>query len=315
MEMDKATEYVIELSNVTKKFENVTALDNVSLKVEKGKVFCFLGPNGSGKTTTVRLLNGLLAPTSGTARVLGQDVRNEGEFVRSRCGVQTDTNLYEKLTAKENLEIWGQLFGLKGKVLKEKVERLLKDAGLEGKSNVLAGKLSKGMKQKLAISRAIINEPEILFLDEPTAGLDPEASGELMEYLKNYVKEKKRTVFICSHRLEELEDVCERLAIISRGRILASGSLEEIKAGIWKENRFRIKLREIRKDLIGRLRKGKMLVDAELYEEGVIVSLRKKDDISAIVEKLAKEKYGIMAVEEEKHSLKDIYFKFLGDEK
>ncbi|MGH7455976.1 MAG: ABC transporter ATP-binding protein, partial [bacterium] len=162
--------WIIETFDLTKKFDQLTALDAVKIKVEPGIVFGFLGPNGAGKTTMVRLLNGLLRPTHGKAVIFGKDIQQEGLFIRSKTGVQTDTNLYEKLSAKENLEIWGGLYGLTGNNLYHRIDTLLGMFSLAGKRDVIVGNFSKGMKQKLTIARALIHDPEILFLDEPTAG-------------------------------------------------------------------------------------------------------------------------------------------------
>ncbi|MCI0690710.1 ABC transporter ATP-binding protein [candidate division KSB1 bacterium] len=189
--------WIIETFGLTKKFDRLAALDAVTIKVEPGIVFGFIGPNGAGKTTMVRLLNGLLRPTHGQAVIFGKDIQQEGPFIRSKTGVQTDTNLYEKLSAKENLEIWGSLYGLSGNNLYRRIDTLLEMFNLAGKRDVIVGNFSKGMKQKLAIARALIHDPEILFLDEPTAGLDPEASEEVVLYLqKIYQRRQKNRFFV-----------------------------------------------------------------------------------------------------------------------
>jgi ABC-2 type transport system ATP-binding protein len=300
-------DHVISTSGLSKCFGGFKALDDVSIEVEKSSVFGFLGPNGAGKTTTIRILSGLLKPTSGSMSVLGRDSVKDSEFIRSKCGVQTDTNLYEKLTVQDNLVIWGQLYGLEDGKLKDRINHLLEMFNLEEKRKEYAGSLSKGMKQKLSIARALIHEPEVLFLDEPTAGLDPEASEDLLHYLQKYVKDGERTVFLCSHRLEEVESLCEKVALINQGRILASGSIPELAKKIWGENWFTIKLRNVG-NYSESLKKNDYVSEVVPAGDELRVSLKDAGDIPKVVKNLVSSGAEILGVNEEKHTLKDIYF-------
>jgi ABC-2 type transport system ATP-binding protein len=222
--------------------------------------------------------------------------------------VQTDTNLYEKLSAKENLQIWGSLYGLADRQLNTRIEALLGMFGLAGKREIIVGNFSKGMKQKLAIARALIHDPEILFLDEPTAGLDPETSEEVMQYLQNYIENGKRTIFLCSHRLEEVERLSQAIAIIYQGRILAGGTIAELRERLWKERCYLIRLIEASDGLASALGQEKFVVQVAAHKDEIRVALSNTADIAKVVRRLVTAGADILSVQEEQRSLKDIYF-------
>lgn len=299
---------VVEVSGLCKTFDSVPALRSVDLEVARGSAYALVGPNGAGKTTMVRILSGILKPTSGTARVLGRDVSREGEYVRSRCGFQTESGLYEKLSAKDNLALWGRLYGMEEEDISRRIKEVLDLFDLKERSEDLAGSFSKGMRQKLSIARALIHEPDVLFLDEPTAGLDPEASWELLAYLKKYLDNGHRTVFLCSHRLEEVESLCDRVAILDRGKLLASGSLDELSRSLWPKPACLIELKEEGEKYAEALRRTGLVSEAVLSGGRLRVVLNLRDDISDIVSFLATEKARILSVSDEKHNLQDIYF-------
>ncbi len=221
---------LIETRNLTKKFGDVTAVEDLTFRVEEGEVFGFLGPNGAGKTTTVRMLCCLIGKTSGEAHVGGYDVGNEADSLRIRklIGLVPDNvGLYDELSAYENLEFYGKLYDCTEAQRKENIERFLKMLGLWGKKDVAAGTYSKGMKQKLAIARALIHDPQILFLDEPTASLDPESSKTVRDFLLELKKEKK-TVFLNTHNLDEAQRICDRIAILNT-KLRAIGTPESLE--------------------------------------------------------------------------------------
>ena len=301
---------VIEAEKLVKTFgNNITALDNVNLSIERGSAFGFLGPNGAGKTTTVRLLNGLLKPSSGKIRVLEKTVPGESDFLRQKCGVLTDTNLYERLTAFENLHVWGRIFEIPQTELEVRIKRLLEMLGLEERKNNLVSAFSKGMKQKLSIARALINDPEIIFLDEPTAGLDPEAAKDIIQYLKHMVKDGKRTVFLCSHRLEEVEELCDTIAIINRGKILIEGSVSGIINSTWKEHHFTIETNcALGGNLISEIRNAPQVSACRQNGSEIELMLKQRNGVSGIIRKILGTGAEIYAVAEKKHDLKDVYF-------
>ena len=212
-----------------------TALDGISFSVEEGEVFGVLGPNGSGKTTLVRLLNGVLAPTSGRAYLFGRDVTVDGTYIRERTGVLTETpSLYERLTARKNLTFFSRFYGIPDAEIPHRVERVLSLLDLADRSDDAVGGFSKGMKQRLAIARALIHDPQVIFLDEPTSGLDPEASRQVDGIIRGLAADKGKTIFLCTHNLNEAQNLCSRVAMINRGRVLAQGSIQDLTERLWK---------------------------------------------------------------------------------
>lgn len=210
---------MIETINLTKKFDDNTAVDRLTLTIPEGEVFGFLGPNGAGKTTTVRMLTSLIAPTAGTAVVLGHRL-GEGDIeIRRNVGILTETpGMYERLSAHKNLSIYAKLYEVRD--VPGQVEKYLRLLGLWDRRNDATGTFSKGMRQKLAIARALLHEPRILFLDEPTAGLDPEAARLVRDFISE-VKGQGRTIFLTTHNLDEADRLCDRIAVFkSRLRVL-----------------------------------------------------------------------------------------------
>jgi ABC-2 type transport system ATP-binding protein len=224
---------MIEIENLTRKFGSITAVDNLTLSVDEGEVFGLLGPNGAGKTTTVRMLCCLIAKTSGTAKIGGYEVGNEENALKIRkiIGLVPDNvGLYESLTAYENLDYYGTLYRRTASERRESNEYFLKLLGLWEKKDVLVGTFSKGMKQKLAIARALVHDPEIVFMDEPTANLDPEASKSVREFILE-LKEKKKTIFLNTHNLDEAQRICDKIGILNT-KLMAVGTPEQLERSI-----------------------------------------------------------------------------------
>ncbi len=222
---------MIHAENLTKRFGELTAVDRVSLDVEEGEVFGFLGPNGAGKTTTVRMLAGLISRTSGSAVVAGCEVGNEAQALRlrSQIGVLPENvGLYEGSSAYENLEYFGQLHRMETTALRTSIERLLRAMELWDKRDAPVETFSKGMKQKLAIARTLVHDPVLLFLDEPTANLDPEAAKMVRDTILSLRKER-HTIFLNTHNLDEAQRVCDRVGIL-RTRLITIGSPRELQA-------------------------------------------------------------------------------------
>ena len=222
-------ELAIKVQNLTKNFEDVTAVDHINFEVKKGEIFGFLGPNGAGKTTTIRILTGLLKPDEGTASIVGYDVlRNPIEAKQCMGVVPEVSNAYIDLSAWENLNLIGKLYGVSTHRLQENATKLLKDFGLYEVKGKLVRGFSKGMKQKLLLCMALVNDPEVLFLDEPTSGLDVESARLLREKVTQYNKEGK-TVFLSTHNMEEANQLCHRTAIINHGKIAAIDTPENLR--------------------------------------------------------------------------------------
>jgi ABC-2 type transport system ATP-binding protein len=246
---------MIDTENLTKKFGDLTAVENLTLHVEEGEVFGFLGPNGAGKTTTVRMLCCLISKTNGKARIGDYDIDRKEEALKIRriIGLVPDNvGLYESLTAYENLDYYGTLYRLTDSQRKESNEYYLKLLGLWEKRNALAGTFSKGMKQKLAIARALVHDPQILFMDEPTANLDPESAKTVREFILS-LKKQKKTIFLNTHNLDEAQRVCDRIGILNT-RLMALGTPEELERSIHGRKTV-IQLRLVNEAILDSLRK------------------------------------------------------------
>ncbi len=221
---------MIDAENLTKKFGNLTAVEDLTLHVDEGEVFGFLGPNGAGKTTTVRMLCCLISKTSGSATIGGYEIGNkEGSLkIRKMIGLVPDNvGLSEHLTAYDNLDFYGKIYDCSESQRKESIKRFLEMLGLWEKRNDLAGTFSKGMKQKLAIARALIHDPQILFLDEPTANLDPESAKTVREFILELKKEKK-TIFLNTHNLDEAQRICDKIGILNT-KLRVTGTPQDLE--------------------------------------------------------------------------------------
>lgn len=221
---------IIEANGVTKKFKDFTAVDNISFSVQKGEIFAFLGPNGAGKTTTIKMLTTLLRPTTGNVKLDGHDpVDNQSAARRSFGIVFQDPSLDDQLTAKENMELHAVLYSVPKNIRKSRIEELMNFVDLWDRKDSLVKEFSGGMKRRLEIARSLLHHPKVLFLDEPTIGLDPQTRNHLWDYVKKLNSEEGITVFLTTHYMEEAEKVAGRVAIIDHGKIIAMGSSEELK--------------------------------------------------------------------------------------
>lgn len=216
----------IQVQNLSRDYNGLRAVDNISFSVEAGEIFGFLGPNGAGKTTTIRMLTGQLRPTSGSARVAGCDVVEERQQLKPKIGVVFEyQNIYERLSARDNLTFAARLYGVK----RDRVDRILTQVGLADRARDKVKNYSNGMKQRLLVARALLHEPEILFLDEPTRGLDPNVARDIRAFVANLARQGV-TVFLTTHYMEEADQLSDRVAILDRGRIVALDNPEQLKA-------------------------------------------------------------------------------------
>jgi ABC-2 type transport system ATP-binding protein len=225
--------WAVEVDNLVKRFGDFTAVDNISFRVRRGEIFGFLGPNGAGKSTAIRILCGLLRPTSGTARVAGRDVGTEPEAVRENIGYMSQKfSLYDDLTVEENLSFFGGVYGVSEERRRAREQYVLEMAGLTGERSRMTHLLAGGWKQRLALGCAIMHEPPVLFLDEPTSGVDPIARREFWDLIYQ-LSAKGHTVFVTTHYMDEAE-YCHRLALMHRGRIIALDTPAAVKAATGK---------------------------------------------------------------------------------
>lgn len=220
---------ILEVKNLTKKFKETTAVNGVSFSVDKGEIFAFLGPNGAGKTTTIKMITTLLKPSSGEMRVNGFDPAKQQNQVRASFGIVfQDPSLDDELTAQENMEFHGVLYKVARKIRRERIDQLLKFVELYDRRHDLVKTFSGGMKRRLEIARGLIHHPKILFLDEPTLGLDPQTRNSIWDYVKKLNQDEGMTVFFTTHYMEEAARVAGRIAIIDHGKIVAIGSPAEL---------------------------------------------------------------------------------------
>lgn len=225
----KKSDNIIEVKNLTKKFKEFTAVDSISFDVKKGEIFGFLGPNGAGKSTSIRMLTTLLTPTSGTAKVDGFDIQKNQDKVRMRIGLVAEKIiLYNHLSAMENLEFFGKLNHLPKDVIRERSEKWVERLGMEDWKNSKASTYSTGMKQRINIVRALLTEPDILFLDEPTLGLDPQTTFMIRTFIEELNK-KGITIILTTHDMIEADALCTRVAIIDHGKVVALDTTENLK--------------------------------------------------------------------------------------
>ncbi len=220
----------IQTRALARSFGDRQAVKDLTIEVPRGSIFGFLGPNGAGKTTTIRLLLGLIEPSSGSGLVLGNDIATAGAAIREASGALLEhTGLYDRLSAYDNLAFYARVYGLDGARREQRITELLEAAGLRDRRNDRVRGWSRGMRQKLAIARTLLHQPQLVFLDEPTAGLDVIAAIELRQQIKSLAREGKTTVFLTTHNMQEAEELCDRIAVIREGRVLAAGTPRELR--------------------------------------------------------------------------------------
>jgi ABC-2 type transport system ATP-binding protein len=294
---------------LTRHFGELVAVDHLTLEVQAGEVFGFLGHNGAGKTTTVRMLNGVLAPTSGTARVLGLAPMEQGPALRRRTGVLTETpSLDERLTGRENLEIYAALYGVPRREIAGRVKELMEVFQLDGRADEKAGDYSKGMKQRLALARALIHRPELLFLDEPTSGLDPVARRLVHDMITHLSHDEERTVFLCTHNLDEAQNLCDRVAVLEHGKLVALGTPAELARRLGRSQRLELKVARSDEEAALRLLAEVPGVSAHRENGTIVAAGAEWAAIPELVTSLASAGVRIYRVASQEASLEDTYF-------
>jgi ABC-2 type transport system ATP-binding protein len=300
---------VIRVEHLSKIFGSIRAVDGISFDVEEGSIFGFLGPNGAGKTTTINILCTLLAPTSGRAWVNGHDCMEEPRRVRESIGIVfQDTTLDKDLTAYENLAFHAYIYGVRKPEIKERVHEALRFMGLYDRKDDLVKKYSGGMKRRLEVARGMIHKPKVLFLDEPTLGLDPQSRSNLWEAVVELPKKHGMTIFMTTHYMEEAE-VCGRLAIIDHGKIIAEGSPEELKKSVGGDVVF-IKATDNRK-AAGEIEKAFGLDVGEADGELFMTVTRAEACIPELIRALAQM---VVSVRLQRPTLNDVFLKLTGKE-
>ncbi|MFN8559819.1 MAG: ABC transporter ATP-binding protein [Dehalococcoidia bacterium] len=300
----------IRVDGLVRRFGSVTAVDGLSFTVARGEVFGVLGPNGAGKTTTLRVLCGVLAPSAGAVRVFGLDPLNEGPRVRRATGVLTAAPaLYDRLTARENLTFFGALYDVPADDLPGRVARLLDLFDLTGRAGDRAGGFSTGMRQRLALARALLHEPPLLLLDEPTSGLDPEAARQVSGLVERLSRREGRTVVLCTHNLDEAQRLCDRVAVLDAGRLLALGTPAELARELWAGRWVDIDLATPPSPaMLGGLRRIEDVLETDGGGARLSVQVRTDRVIPAVVAHVVREGGQVMAVAPREYTLEQVYF-------
>jgi ABC-2 type transport system ATP-binding protein len=305
---------IIRTEGLARTFGTVRAVDGLDLEVSAGTVFGFLGPNGAGKTTTIRLLLGLLEPTGGRATVLGCDTRADAGRIREQSGALLEHHgLYERLSAEQNLEFYARVWRLSGSARVERIRALLQPLGLWDRRGEPVGRWSRGMKQKLAVARALLHRPSLLFLDEPTAGLDPVAAATLRDELSTLVQREGVTVFLTTHNLAEAERLCSRVAVIKKGRLLAVGHPDELKAR--SATRAEITGLGFNDSTISLLKGQPGVVGVELKNGRLLLELAEKAETAPLVAAIVQHGGLVEEVRKDKGSLEDVFLTLMEEER
>ena len=307
------SDFSIEVKSLTKKFGGFTAVDGVSFEVGRGSIFGFLGANGAGKSTTIRMLCGLLDPTAGTATVGGFDVGREPERVKRVIGYMSQKfSLYEDLTVVENIRFFGGVYGLAKKAVEARLPWVLGMAGLKGRERSLTRTLSVGWKQRLALGCAVLHEPEIVFLDEPTGGVDPASRRRFWELI-NELSERKVTVFVTTHYLDEAE-YCNDIRLIHAGRIVAAGSPRELKDKVIRNPILEVAT-DRAVDALEVLQKEPWVLETSIFGTSLHVSVADEEEGRRLVrERLAREGIVPQRVDRIVPSLEDVFIHMIEEE-
>ena len=303
----------IEVKNLTKKFDGFTAVDNISFKVKKGEVFGLLGPNGAGKTTTINMLSTLLIPTSGYAKVCGYDIVKERDNVRKNIGIVfQEPALDNKLTGRENLEFHAMMYGMKKEKRKKRIKEVLELVELSDKANILVENYSGGMKRRLEIARGLIHKPKVLFLDEPTLGLDAQTRRHIWDYIKKLNEESNITIILTTHYMEEADYLCDRVAIIDHGKIIAMDTPKRLKDRLGGD----IITFEIEKKVnkfMNAINRLKFVKSVKRHDNRLIITVEQGEKrIPELIRIAHRNLVNVKSVSLRKPSLEDVFLHFTG---
>lgn len=309
------------LGSIRRKKERILAADHISIAIKRGELFGLVGPNGAGKTTTIKMLCTLLLPTSGTAWVNGHNVVEQRDKVRERINVVLggERALYWRLTGRENLWAFSRFYNIPSNVANERITEVLELVDLTERADDRVERYSKGMKQRLQIARALLNDPEVLFLDEPTLGLDPDGARKIRQYIKGLVAEKQVTVLLTTHYMYEAEEMCDRVAIIDKGKIVALGTPQELKGLVRKAVVLDLNVKGISDQSIQTLKgiSGVETVVSRDDPESGLSHLRLQTDgrnrvVSEVIESCVKSRVKVLSFQAAEPTLEDVFIKLVG---
>ncbi len=301
---------MLSLRNVSKYYGNFLALNNINIEVETGDVVAFLGPNGSGKTTTMRIITGFFAPSSGKVIIDNINIFDEPKKVKTLVGyLPENPPLYPELTVREYLNFVAELKLMPANLVKERVDEVIDLTGLSDKENLIIGSLSKGYKQRVGIAQSIVNNPKLLILDEPTVGLDPIQVVEIRNLIKNLAKEEKRTIILSTHILSEAAEICKKAIIINKGSIIAADEIEKLKE-LTSSLTIEIYFRRNKESLLKKLENQKEINRIENIEGGFLILM--SEDIREKIAKICVEQdCGLIEMKNVKSSLEEVFVKLV----
>ncbi|MBN3522683.1 ABC transporter ATP-binding protein [Paenibacillus apiarius] len=304
---------VLEIRNLTKKFGDFIAVDNISLNVSEGEIFGFLGANGAGKSTTINMIASLLRSTKGDISMLGKNIAKDGKFAKMNTGiVPQDLAIYEDMTAYENVSFFAGLYGLRGTLLKKRAEEALEFVGLGDKHKSLPKNFSGGMKRRLNIACAIAHRPKLIIMDEPTVGIDPHSRNYILSSVRK-LNEMGCTIIYTSHYMEEVEEICTRIAIIDHGKIIAEGTKEQLKAIITHSKEIWIGIKANESLQLDALKKIQGVTSVRLEEHTLkIMSKAEINNLNRIIQQLIKDQVEIRSVEEQAPNLETVFLTLTG---
>lgn len=308
------SEPIIHIEHLSRFFGTVKAVDDLSLEVPAGIVFGFLGPNGAGKTTTIHLLLGLLEPTTGQASVLGFDTRTQAEAIRTHSGALLEfAGLYERMSAQDNLDFYGRIYQMPKPDRRARIKELLTHLELWDRRRDEVGKWSRGMKQKLAVARALLHHPPLVFLDEPTAGFDPIAAAALRKDLASLVAREGVTVFLNTHNLTEAEKLCAQVGVIRQGKLLVVGAPDELRAKTGGPQAEIVGC-GFTEQMLATLRERSEVAHAELHNSHLLLELRGESKMGPLVRLLVQAGASVEEVRRGKASLEDVFLTLMEEE-
>lgn len=314
--MHNAVEYAIETENLTKNYNSLTAVNKLNLKVKRNTIHGFLGPNGAGKTTTIKILVGLLKQSSGSAKVLGREVDIDDADSRLRIGYMPELPKFPKhLKGFELLDIYGRMYGVTTQERAEQIPKLIDLVGLKGREQDLVGKYSKGMQQRIGIAQALLGNPELVILDEPSIGLDPVGMVEVRELVKAISKEGM-TVFLSSHLLFEVEQICDYVTIINRGHALVSDTLDNVSSIISGPTTLKIEVAKIDDKIVQAVKTLPVTGDVKVLGNLLNINLKTNEDVRAEVSQKITSVGGIIiGMQSTGHSLEEVFIQLINKPK
>lgn len=305
---------MIEVKNLTKEFNGITAVNHVSFDVREGEIFGLLGPNGAGKSTTIRMLCTLTRPTEGAATIGGHDIVKDGSKVRELVGLVSEKMImYDRLTARENLKFFGKLYNIPNDLMESRIQEMLELVHMEKWQNKQVGTFSSGMKQRINIIRALLNMPEVLFLDEPTLGLDPQSSSEIREFIRKINQERKITIILTTHMMAEADMLCDRIGIMDYGKIIALDTSFNLKKLVSGGNTFELNISNLDNKLLS-LIKSLGSVKSVVRENETRVKVRAEGDgaFDDIVDAIRSNNGKIVSINSLEPTLEDVFLHLTG---